>query len=147
MSRIRCLPNRQDIAIVARGSLLVPLCMVASVWMEEAMAEASACHSIKDADERATAWVWYGRAMTTGTASRMAISAAGASRKPRGHGIAATYTMKTFSELVWLWPHMAYYFAFAFRAGSSKTHSSRVGDGVRVVQRRGMSAAPDDNQP
>lgn len=40
-------------ANMARGSLLVPLCMVATAWMGEAMADASACHSIKDADERA----------------------------------------------------------------------------------------------
>ncbi|MDO9315155.1 MAG: hypothetical protein Q7T97_11470 [Burkholderiaceae bacterium] len=38
---------------IARGSLLVPLCMVAVAWMGEAMADASVCHSIKDADERA----------------------------------------------------------------------------------------------
>lgn len=37
---------------IARGSLLVPLCMVAAAWMGEAMADASACYSIKDADER-----------------------------------------------------------------------------------------------
>ena len=37
----------------ARGSLLVPLCMVATVWMGEAMASTSECYAIKDADKRA----------------------------------------------------------------------------------------------
>jgi len=47
------MPSSQYFADMARGSLLVPLCMVAVIWMGEAMADASACHSIKDADERA----------------------------------------------------------------------------------------------
>lgn len=47
------MPNRQDFAGMARSSLLVPLCMVALVWMGEAMADASACYAIKDGDERA----------------------------------------------------------------------------------------------
>lgn len=46
-------PNSQGLANMARGSLLVPLCMVAVAWMGEAMADASACFSIKDADQRA----------------------------------------------------------------------------------------------
>ena len=37
----------------ARGSLLVPLCMVVTVWMGEAMASTSECYAIKDADKRA----------------------------------------------------------------------------------------------
>lgn len=41
------------ISTMVRGSLLVPLCMVVVAWMGEAMADASACYSIKDADERA----------------------------------------------------------------------------------------------
>jgi hypothetical protein len=45
--------NSQDLANMARGSLLVPLCMVAMAWMEEAMAMGTACHSIKDVDKRA----------------------------------------------------------------------------------------------
>ena len=37
----------------ARGSLLVPLCMVVTAWMGEAMAGTSECYAIKDADKRA----------------------------------------------------------------------------------------------
>lgn len=36
----------------ARGSLLVPLCMIAGAWMGEAMAGTSECYAIKDADKR-----------------------------------------------------------------------------------------------
>ena len=36
----------------ARGSLLVPLCMVVTVWMGEAMASTSECYAIKDHDSR-----------------------------------------------------------------------------------------------
>lgn len=38
---------------IARGYLLVPLWMVAMVWMGEAMAGTSECYAIKDADKRA----------------------------------------------------------------------------------------------
>ena len=41
------------ISNIARGSLLVPLCMVAVAWMGEAMAGTSECYAIKDADRRA----------------------------------------------------------------------------------------------
>ena len=37
----------------ARGSLLVPLCMVVTAWMGEAMAGTPECYAIKDADKRA----------------------------------------------------------------------------------------------
>ena len=37
----------------ARGSLLVPLCMVVTAWMGEAMAGTSECYAIKDANRRA----------------------------------------------------------------------------------------------
>ncbi len=37
----------------ARGYLLVPLCMVITAWMGEAMAGTSECYAIKDADKRA----------------------------------------------------------------------------------------------
>ena len=37
----------------ARGSLLVPLCMILTVWMGEAMAGTPECYAIKDADKRA----------------------------------------------------------------------------------------------
>ncbi|PVY56624.1 MULTISPECIES: hypothetical protein [unclassified Simplicispira] len=37
----------------ARGSLLVPLCMVVTAWMGDAMAGTSECYAIKDADKRA----------------------------------------------------------------------------------------------
>ena len=37
----------------ARSYLLVPLCMIAVVWMGEAMAGTSECYAIKDADKRA----------------------------------------------------------------------------------------------
>ncbi len=37
----------------ARRYLLVPLCMIAVVWMGEAMAGISECYAIKDADKRA----------------------------------------------------------------------------------------------
>ena len=38
---------------IARRHLLVPLCMIAVVWMGEAMAGTSECYAIKDADKRA----------------------------------------------------------------------------------------------
>ena len=41
------------ISNIARRYLLVPLCMIAMVWMEEAMAGTSECYAIKDADKRA----------------------------------------------------------------------------------------------
>lgn len=41
------------IGTMVRGGLLMPLCMVAVTWMGEAMASASVCYSIKDANERA----------------------------------------------------------------------------------------------
>ena len=41
------------ISNIARGYLLVPLCMVAVAWMGEAMAGTSECYAIKDADKRA----------------------------------------------------------------------------------------------
>lgn len=37
----------------ARGSLLVPLCMVVMAWMGEAMAGTPECYAVKDADKRA----------------------------------------------------------------------------------------------
>lgn len=37
---------------IARRHLLVPLCMIAVVWMGEAMAGTSECYAIKDADKR-----------------------------------------------------------------------------------------------
>lgn len=37
----------------ARGSLLVPLCMILTAWMGEAMAGTPECYAIKDADKRA----------------------------------------------------------------------------------------------
>ncbi len=36
-----------------RGRLLVPLCMVVTAWMGEAMAGTPECYAIKDADKRA----------------------------------------------------------------------------------------------
>lgn len=45
--------SNKGLADMPRGSLLVPLCMVAMAWMGEAMAGDSACFSIKDADQRA----------------------------------------------------------------------------------------------
>ena len=36
----------------ARGSLLVPLCMILTVWMGEAMAGTSGCYAVKDQDAR-----------------------------------------------------------------------------------------------
>lgn len=41
------------ISNIARSYLLVPLCMIAVVWMGEAMAGTSECYAIKDADKRA----------------------------------------------------------------------------------------------
>jgi hypothetical protein len=41
------------ISNIARRHLLVPLCMIAVVWMGEAMAGTSECYAIKDADKRA----------------------------------------------------------------------------------------------
>lgn len=41
------------ISNAARGYLLVPLYMIAGVWMGEAMAGTSECYAIKDADKRA----------------------------------------------------------------------------------------------
>ena len=41
------------ISNIARRHLLVPLCMIAVVWMGEAMAGTSECDAIKDADKRA----------------------------------------------------------------------------------------------
>ena len=38
---------------IARSYLLVPLCVIAGVWMGEAMAGTSECYAIKDADKRA----------------------------------------------------------------------------------------------
>ncbi|MFY3386052.1 hypothetical protein [Paracidovorax sp. MALMAid1276] len=38
---------------IARSYLLVPLCMIATAWMGEAMAGTSECYAIKDADKRA----------------------------------------------------------------------------------------------
>ena len=38
---------------IARRYLFVPLCMIAVVWMGEAMAGTSECYAIKDADKRA----------------------------------------------------------------------------------------------
>ena len=37
----------------ARSSLLVPLCMVVTAWIGDAMAGTSECFAIKDADKRA----------------------------------------------------------------------------------------------
>ena len=37
----------------ARSSLLVPLCMVVTAWIGDAMAGTSECYAIKDADKRA----------------------------------------------------------------------------------------------
>ena len=37
----------------ARASLLVPLCMILTAWMGEAMAGTPECYAIKDADKRA----------------------------------------------------------------------------------------------
>jgi len=41
------------ISNIARSYLLVPLCMVVAAWMGDAMAGASECYAIKDADKRA----------------------------------------------------------------------------------------------
>ncbi|MBO1010494.1 MULTISPECIES: hypothetical protein [Acidovorax] len=41
------------ISNIARSYLLGPLCMIAVVWMGEAMAGTSECYAIKDADKRA----------------------------------------------------------------------------------------------
>ena len=41
------------ISNIARGSLLVPLCMIVTAWMGEAMAGTPECYAIKDADKRA----------------------------------------------------------------------------------------------
>ena len=41
------------ISNIAKGYLLVPLCMVAVVWIGEAMAGTQECYPIKDADKRA----------------------------------------------------------------------------------------------
>ena len=41
------------ISNIARGSLLVSLCMVATAWMGEAMAGTLECYAVKDADRRA----------------------------------------------------------------------------------------------
>lgn len=38
---------------IAKGYLIVPLCMIAVAWMGEAMAGTSECYAIKDADKRA----------------------------------------------------------------------------------------------
>lgn len=45
--------QHQGCANMVRRSLLVPLCLVTVTGMGEAMADASACYSIKNADERA----------------------------------------------------------------------------------------------
>lgn len=40
-------------SVGVRRTLLAPLCLLAVAWMGEAMADASGCYSVKDADERA----------------------------------------------------------------------------------------------
>lgn len=42
-----------SISNIARGHLLVPLCMIAVAWIGDAMAGTSECYAIKDADKRA----------------------------------------------------------------------------------------------
>ena len=41
------------ISNIARSYLLVPLCMVVTAWMVDAMAGTPECYAIKDADKRA----------------------------------------------------------------------------------------------
>lgn len=45
--------RRMTIGNKVRGSLLVPLCMIVTAWMGDAMAGTSECYAIKDADKRA----------------------------------------------------------------------------------------------